>query len=250
MQYKYLLILLLVYTFILFSNLLVNLIINSEPIKSIITKNINKYTKKIDLRKIEINPGYMTSIFDLDLYIYDLKNDDYSISIYEFINIELNLKKLKGYFKCKFISGPNNYVSIGDEITIDLDYISLNYTLFVDFYPFAVKQVGYNYKIGYNVESEKTIINFFLKRGVEYFKNTINQKISEHLEKVPNLIQTKMKTIVKKYDIIFQIFGFYILIFVICKLLFLTFLNYMQSNIKKVSLSINHLINEIIKSYS
>jgi hypothetical protein len=176
MQYKYLLILLLFYTFILFSNLLVNLIINSEPIKSIITKNINKYTKKIDLRKIEINPGYMTSIFDLYLYIYDLKNDDFSISIYDFIHIELNLKKLKGYFKCKFIYGPNYYLSIGDEITIDLDNIILDYTLFVDFYPFKVENVQYNYMIEYNVESEKTIINFFLKKGVEYFKDTIKQK--------------------------------------------------------------------------
>ena len=114
MQYKYLLILLLVYIFILCSNWITNQIINSEYIKNIITKNINKYTKKIDLSKIEINPGYMTTIFDLYLYIYNLKNDDYSITIYDLYHIELNLKKLKGYFKCKFISGPNNYVSIGD----------------------------------------------------------------------------------------------------------------------------------------
>ena len=226
MKYKYLLILLSVYLFILCSNWLANLIINSEYIKNIITKNINKYIKRIDLSKTEINPGYMTSIFDLDLYIYDLKDDDYSISIYELHHIELNLKKLKGYFKCKFTSGPSYYLSIGDEIIIDLDNIILDYTLSVKFYPFKVDQVRYNYKIEYNIESEKTIIKFFLRKGVEYFKDTINQKISDHLEKVPNLIQTKMKTIVKKYDFVFQIMGYYVRIFILCEFLFVIFLHY------------------------
>ena len=250
MQYKYLLILLLVYIFILCSNWITNQIINSEYIKNIITKNINKYAKKIDLSKIEINPGYMTTIFDLYLYIYNLKNDDYSITIYDLYHIELNLKKLKGYFKCKFTSGPSDYFSLGDEITINFDNIILNYTLSIEFYPFKVGLVRYHNIIYYNVESEKTIINFFVNKGLGYYKNTIKQKLSEHLENVPNIIQNKMGTIVKKYDYIFQILRYYILIFVLCEILYFTFLYYVKLNFEKVCLSMNQLINEINKSYN
>lgn len=245
MKYKYILIPLLIYILILFSNLIANLIVNSDLIKDIITRNINKYAKKIDLSKSAINPGYMTSIYDLNLYLYDLKNDDYSISIYDLCIIELKLKKLKGYFMCKFSLGPNYYMSLEDEVTIDFDNISLNYTLIVYFYPFELKQVSYGYNIIYDVKSEKTIIKYFLRKGVDYFKEKINDKISAYLEKVPELIQTKMKRIVKDYDYIFKIIGYYVAIFGISELLFFLLLYYAKTNLIKLCHSMGELIKVI-----
>ena len=247
MEYKYILIPLLIYILFLFSNLIANLIINSDLIKDIITRNINKYAKKIDLSKSEINPGYMTSIYDLDLYLYDIKNDDYSIFIFDLRFIELKLKKLKGYFMCKFSLGPNYYISLEDEVTIDFDNIILNYTLLVYFYPFELQQVTYGYEIIYELKSEKTIIKYFLRKGVDYFKEKINEKISAYLEKVPELIQTKMKRIVKEYDYIFKILRYYVLIFGISEIFFALLLYYAKTNLIKLRDFIGELIKEIKK---
>ena len=139
------------YLIILFSNHIANFIISTNKVKNIITENINKYIKRIDLSNIQINPGYMTSIYDLNLFIYDLKDDDYSIFVYGLYRIELNLKKFKGYLKFKFYTGPSYKMSLGDEVTIDLDNIYLNYTIGVIFHPFKIIGGDFSFHILYNI---------------------------------------------------------------------------------------------------
>ena len=221
------------YLIIIFSNHIANFIISTNKVKNIITENINKYIKRIDLSNIQINPGYMTSIYDLYLFIYDLKDDDYSISVYGLYRIELNLKKFKGYLKFKFYTGPSYKMSLGDEVTIDLDNIYLNYTIGVIFHPFKIIGGDFSFSILYNVESEKFLINYLMKKGFEYFKSKIEQAITDYLEKIPNLVHMSLKDLIKKYDSTLKIIHLYIGIYYASVFIFLYIIYFAEIIFKK-----------------
>ena len=63
---------------LLFSRHIINLILNIDRIKKMIADNINLSIKMIDLDN-NINPGYMTTLYDLKLFVNDFKADDFSI---------------------------------------------------------------------------------------------------------------------------------------------------------------------------
>ena len=149
---------------LLFSRHIINLILNIDRIKKMIADNINQSIKMIDLDN-NINPGYMTTLYDLKLFVNDFKADDFSIYLDSLKRIVLIIKKCSGSFSFKFYTGPAYYVSYGDKVSVGVDSLYLNYTIdIISYNPFKITYNNFRYKIAYNVESEKLISYLIIKK--------------------------------------------------------------------------------------
>ena len=87
-----------------------------------------------------------------------------------------------------------------------VDSLYLNYTIdIISYNPFKITYNNFRYKIAYNVESEKLISHLIIKKGLSYYKDSIEQQLTKFLEDVPNMVQILLKDKIKQYDLILKI---------------------------------------------
>ena len=185
---------------------IINIILSTGIVKKKIAEELNQSIKMIDLSNTNINPGFMTTLYDLKLYVNDFKADDFSIYFDSLNRIVLNVTKCTGNFKFKFYTGPYYYVSIGSKITVEVDNIYLNYAIDVkSYYPLKLAYNNFNYKIVYNVGSDKMIQQYLIGKGLNYYKDSINELLTNFLKDLPNMIPIWLKDIIEDYQKILKI---------------------------------------------
>ena len=190
---------------LLFSRHIINLIFNISRIKKMIADKINQSIKMIDLDS-NINPGYMTTLYDLKLFVNDFKADDFSIYLDSLKRIVLIIKKCSGSFSFKFYTGPSYYVSYGDKVSVEIDSLYLNYTIdIINYNPFKIAYNNFYYNIAYNVESDKKISQLIINKGLSYYKDSIEQQLTKFLKDVPNMVPILLKDEIKQYELILKI---------------------------------------------
>jgi len=191
----------------LFARHIINLILNNIIVKKKIAEKLNQSIKMIDLSKTKVNPGYMTTIYDLKLFVNHFKADDFSIYFDSLNSIVLNVTKCAGNFAFKFYTGPHYYVSVGSEVSVDVDNLYLNYTIDVtSYYPLIITYKNFNCYIAYNVESDKKIQKIIIKKGLNYYKDSIDQALTNFLKDVPKMIQNVLKDKIEDYALALKIF--------------------------------------------
>ena len=154
-----------------------------------------------DLSNTSINPGFMTTLYDLKLFVNDFNANDFSIYFDSLNSIVLNVTKFSGKFTFKFYTGPYYYVSVGSQVSVKIDNLYINYTIDVEsYYPLKLAYNNFNYKIDYNVGSDKMIQQLLIGKGLNYYKDSIKELLTNFLKDLPNMIPILLKDIIEDYE--------------------------------------------------
>ena len=148
----------------------------------------------------------MTTLYDLKLFVNELKADDFSLYLDSLKRIVIYAPKCKGKFTFKFYTGPSYYVSYGDKISVEIDNLYLIYAIDVkSYYPFEITYGGFNCTINYSVESEKKISQLIINKGMNYYKDSIDNSITNFLKDVPNMAPIIFKDKIEYYELVLKI---------------------------------------------
>ena len=93
-----------------------------------------------------------------------------------------------------FINGMDIKLSLGKKLETS------------GYYPLIITYKNFNYYITYNVESDKKIQKIIIKKSLNYYKDSVNQALTNFLKDVPKMVQNVLKDKIKDYALDLKIF--------------------------------------------
>lgn len=167
---------------------LLNYLINTNYIKGKITKNINHYLKNVNLDGLSYSPYTYLNLYNFNLYISELKQNDYFLNISSYSNIDIIIKKLDGYLKFNY-----NVAILKKEIKIEFK-ITLDCSIKITLYPFTIKYSSYKYDYDFMIYNRGLITGTIIKRVVHYYEKKIKEILDEYFKKIPEILESYIKS--------------------------------------------------------
>ena len=174
--------------FLLKTSYLLNYLINTNYIKGKITENLNHYLKNINLDGLSFSPYPSIDCYNFNLYISELKQNDYFLNISSYSNIDIIIKKLDGYLKFNY-----KVAILPKEIKIEFK-ITLDCSIKITLYPFTIKYSSYKYDSDFMIYNRGLITGTIIKLAVHYYEKKIKEIIDEYFKKIPEILEIYIKS--------------------------------------------------------
>ena len=197
---------------------LINFIISTKSIKSIIGQKINNYNKNVNKTELIFHPGYTMTIDEYEFELNNLGLNDFSLELHSLKNVTLKIYNLTGFYKFKYRIGISNFFSFKNELKLNINPILLNYTFNYDFFPFQIYYASFSFDIKYDIDSKNYLYKKIVYKVINLLSDKIKKKIYNYFKKLPikleNIIKNEPKSLYFLL-ILIEMFNFLLVIIIL-----------------------------------